>query len=195
MARLVLFELQRAGATLDSVRLPEGIARDGLSELAAIEEPSEQLVEAARLGFYEVVEELLRRREGLEREALIEATSIALVLRQNDIALLLIDAGVPLDDSVLNAAARGNSPGIVRHLLSLGLDPNASIEGRTAIEAWWERSRRQGFLVSGDYILHELIAGGGDACWLVEHQRELNTPQSFFLHDTAPQCWPAEPVP
>jgi hypothetical protein len=191
-ARLILFELQQAGAELPGERLPAGVARDGFAELVAIDEPSERLVEAARLGFYETVEELLGSGQRLEREALIEATSSALVLRQNDIALLLIDSRGTLDNSVLNAAARGNSPGIVRRLLSLGLDPNASTDGKTAIEAWWERSRRQGFLVSGEYVLHELIAGGGDACWLVEHAKELNTPQSLFLHDTAPECWPAD---
>ena len=190
-ARFILFELSRAGAVLQERDLPAGVPRNGIAELAAIPAPSTRIVEAARFGFYEVVEQLIRDREELDEDALIEAISIALTARHNDVAFLLISSGIELNEAALQTASKGNSPGIVRHLLSLGLDPNLRVDGKTAIEAWWERTAdRQSYRLGADYILHELIRGGGDACWLVEHERQFNNAQAILLRTSAPRCWP-----
>lgn len=187
IARLILFEVLRAGAGVSKVAMPADVPRDGIRELNAIENGSERIIEAARLGFYDVVAAMLRGT--IEESALTRATSAALESRNNDIAFLLIDHGARLDEHVLHAAARGNSPGIVRYLLERGLDPNLRLEGRTALEAWWERSRREDLGVGGDYVLHELLDAGAEGCWLMDYADQLNSFESIFLRNTAPECW------
>ncbi len=187
-ARLVLHELLRAGAQPINGR-PEDVPLDGSALLAEIADTGERLVEAARLGFYEIVDEAIRN-QWADPGAMREATAAALHMRHNDIAFLLIHAGAPLDGGPLHAATRGNSPGLVREMLARGADPNELVDGLTAIGHWWERNQRMDWGAAGDFVLHELIRGGADVCWLVDHMQQLNIFAAGFLRDTASHCWP-----
>lgn len=188
IARLVIFELIRAGAA-DRSTIPEDVPLDGLKALERQDGLSETFIEAARLGYFEVVEAALataRIDEGTLREAL----SVAFRSLHNDIARLLIDRGVPIDGGPLHAAAAGNSPGLVRLLFDLGADANEIVDGETPVQSWWERARVQYLRAAGDYVLHELIKGGADVCWLKDEEQRLSTIAANFLHDTATECWP-----
>ncbi len=190
-ARLVMFELLRAGAQPMQGR-PADVALDGLALLAAMADPNERLVEAARMGFHEIVDNLIES-QGTEPAARRDATAAALRMRHNDIALRLIRAGAPLDGGPLHAAAAGNSPGLVREILARGADPDELIDGLNAAGHWWERSQRWDWGAAGDFVLHELINGGADVCWLAEHTSRMNIFAGGFLYNTATHCWPSSP--
>jgi hypothetical protein len=107
---------------------------------------------------------------------------------QNDVASVLIDAGIQVNEGVLHAAARGDSPGIVRKLVSLGADAKAVFDGMTPLQEWWERSQQVDVGLGGDYVLLELIHAGASACWLFDHLSELNVVAQSFLRSGAPDC-------
>jgi hypothetical protein len=75
-------------------------------------------------------------------------------------------------------------------LLDLGANANEVVRGQTPLQSWWNRSNDRYLRAAGDYILHELINGGADACWLKEHERQLSPIAANFLRDTATACWP-----
>lgn len=188
IARMNMFELLRGGATAKDGE-PEDVPRDGLSELDAIVDLDKRLVEAARFGFYDVAESIVRNG-GLSQAALREATTMSLESRNNDIAVLLIEAGAPLSGGPLHAAASGNSPGIVRDLIARGADPNEIVDGATPIERWWARVQMQNFGAAGDFVLHELLKASAEACWLLKYIDDLNLAARGFMTQTAQRCSP-----
>lgn len=187
-ARLVMYELQRGGAGPTEGR-PADAAIDGMALLESIVDPAERMIDASRLGYYDVAAADLaayRPSPGAMRSAL----TAALGRRHNDIAMLLLEAGAPVDAGPLHAAAAGNSPGIVREILRLGADPNERFDGGTPAESWWARYQRMDFGAKGDLVLHELINGGAEVCWLTDHFNELNIFAADFMWNTATHCWP-----
>jgi hypothetical protein len=184
-AEYVLFELLRAGGQVDDPEL-RAVARDGLSEIWAAA-PDAQLMLAARIGYFDVVMNLLDRQTWTSA-ALRGAVIAALESDHDDVARMLLDRGAPIDGGVLNAAANASSPGLVRDLLRKGADPAERISGKTPVESWFTQSSTQ----DPAYVLHELIMGGADACWLRAHERELRGNSATFLRDSAPWCWDSD---
>jgi len=193
IGRMVLGELVRVGATLEGAVIPDGVLRDGSAELNAMEADSNRLIEAARFGYFEIASSLARGGD-IDEASLRDALSMALRSFHNDIARMLIDDGALLSSGPLHAAAAGNSPGLLRLILQRGANPNERVLGLTPTEAWWERTETTPLRASSDYILHELIKGGADACWLVEHYAELNVIAANFLKNTATGCWSTAPA-
>lgn len=189
VARFVMFELMRAGATYGPDDLSVDVPQDGMAALNALDDPSEILVEAASMGYYESAAAALATAS-IEQDVLREALSASFQSLHNDISGLLIGAGAPLDGGTLHAAAASNSPGLVRLLLDLGANPNEVVDGQTPVQSWFERTQVRYLRASGEYILHELINGGGDACWLKEQETQLSAIAANFLRDTATECWP-----
>ena len=186
-AEYVLYELLRAGAKIDGVDLRE-IAKDGLAELNVLPSVA-KLSAAARIGYIDVVAELLSGDrewdEGILRESLIAAFAND----HDDIARLLLLSGAPVDRGVLHMASAASSAGMVRYLVSLGADPNERFEGETPLEWWLERASTQ----DPEYILHELIMWGADACWLLARRDQLPGLSGVILHGSAPHCWDEAP--
>jgi hypothetical protein len=182
-AALVLFELIRAGATLDGAA---DAALDGIRELTMLERPSERLVTAARLGFLDVVQSLLSGEPGMiSRDDLRQAVVVALQKDHDDIARWLLASGAPADGGPLHVAAAASSPGMVRYLLQLGADPSEEFLSKTPLEYWLE------IQATADKagILHELVVGGADACWLVDHWDDFDSLVQSRLKNSAASCW------
>jgi hypothetical protein len=183
-AAYVLFELSRAGAHLEDVDISD-VARDGLAEVRALDE-EERLIAAARAGYYEVVEGLVVSDGTVgTRETLRDAVLAALENDHDDIARLLLVSGAPPDGGALHIAAAASSPGMVRHLLRLGADPSERYRGRLPLQFWLERNATE----DPEFILHELIVSGVDACWLVEFEGDLPGLSRDILEHSAPECW------
>jgi len=180
-AEYILFELLRAGAETDNSELL-AVARDGLAEISAAP-PDDQLTLAAHIGFIDVVADLLERDAGWADQAMREAVIAALLSDHDDVARLLLESGAPVDGGVLHAAANASSAGLVRYLLRNGANPTERVDGRTPVEAWLEDNSSQ----DPFYVLHELIVGGADVCWLRE--RGLQGFNASFLRNSAPECW------
>lgn len=180
-AEYIFFELLRAGAQTDNAELL-AVARDGLAEIGAAP-PDTQLTLAAHIGFIDVVAELLEREAGWSDQILREAVIAALLSDHDDVARLLLESGAPVDGGVLHAAANASSAGLVRYLLRNGASPTERVDGRTPVEAWLENNSAQ----DPHYVLHELIVGGADVCWLRE--RELRGFEASFFRNSAPECW------
>lgn len=183
-AAYVLFELTRAGARLDSVDLTT-IAKDGLAEITAADGISEELLVTARIGLADHVEGLLLNRSQLDQSSLRSAVIVALQNDHDDIARILLGAGAPFDGGVLHAAAAGSSPGMVRYLLSLGASPSERVDGKSVLDFWLEESTTN----DPEFILHELITAGTDACELVSRKDRLPGLSAMVLKDSAPKCW------
>jgi ankyrin repeat protein len=180
-AEYVMFELLRAGAQTNDPEL-RAAARDGLAEIRA--EPADaQLELAARIGFIDVVADLLKREVRWTNQAMREAVVAALQTDHDDIARMLLENGAPVDGGVLHAAANASSPGLVRYLLRKGANPAERLDGKTPVESWLENNSAQ----DPGYVLHELIVGGADVCWL--RRRRLEGFSAVILKDSAPQCW------
>lgn len=182
-AKYVLYELLRAGATIDDVDL-SGIAKDGLSELEALPRV-DKLSAAARIGLIDIVADLLAGDQAWDEETLREAVIAALANDHDDIARLLLVFGAPVDRGVLHTASAASSAGMIRYLVTSGADPSELFDGETPLEWWLERASTQ----DPEYILHELIVAGADACWLLAHRDRLPGLSSMILHGSASQCW------
>jgi ankyrin repeat protein len=186
VAALVMYELTRGGASPVAGR-PENIAADGVRLLNSISDPDQRLIQASRLGFFDIAEAIVQSNLA-SRDALREATSVALQSLNNDIAILLIRNGSPVDGGPLHAAAAGNSPGIVRELLALGADPAEVLGDETPVQRWWSRTKEREFGFDGDLVLHELINGGANACWLSDHSDEFDVGAAGIMYGTATRC-------
>jgi ankyrin repeat protein len=182
-AEYVLFELLRAGAQTSDAEL-RAAALDGLAEIRAMP-AHEQLTAAARIGFIDVVADLLDRDPGWTADKLREAVIAALENDHDDIARLLLDRGAPVNGGVLHVAANASSAGLVRYLLHKGADVAERVDGKTPVEWWLDKSSTQ----DPEFVLHELIVGGADVCWLRAHERELPGHSAMILKGSAPQCW------
>lgn len=187
-ARLIMRELINAGARNEDALTGEPLVpADALQVTAGGAEPAERLLYAARFGFLDDVAGLLRS-PGFDARIRGEAAKVALLEQQNDVARMLIESEVPLNDGILHAAARGNSPGIVRWLIALGADPALASGGLTPVEHWLERQERGYIGIGGHYVLHELLIAGSPACWLWDHESSLDVVTHMFLRSDAPQC-------
>jgi len=189
IAGLVIWELLEAGggeserATLlaDSSRLE--------LESIIVADPQRALMEAARLGYYDIVYSLARS-ERLPDDVLASfsaATRSALQSNHDDIARLLLQVSGTPGEGLLHAAARYSSPGMVRYLISLGADPMAVFEGKVPLESWLERVEVNGGS-SRSSLLHELIVGGAEPCWLTDYEDVINI-AAFVLRNSATKCW------
>jgi hypothetical protein len=186
-AEYVLFELLRAGAQTSDAEL-RAAARDGLAEIAATPVDA-QLTAAARIGFIDVVADLLDRDTRWTALTLREAVIAALKNDHDDIARMLLEHGAPIDGGVLHVAANASSAGLVRYLLRKGANPAERVDGKTPVQWWLEKNSTQG----PEFVLHELIVGGADVCWLRTHERELWGLSAMILKGSAPQCWDGAP--
>jgi hypothetical protein len=187
---MVLFELLRAGAA--SGDLPaEGVAVDGLALLTTPEmlrDPPRRVVLAARLGFYDVTEQIVGDPLSVTGEVMRDATIAAIEAGHNDIARLLLRAGSPVNGGVLHAAAGSSSPGLVRDLLSRGADPAEMIDESTAAHYWLNAALAEEGPNSA-YVLHELVRGGVDVCWILDYRTRISGLSRGILRDTATACW------
>jgi hypothetical protein len=186
-AEYILFELLRVGAETPSADILT-VARDGLAEIDASAEDS-QLMVAARLGFIDVAADLLHREANRNEQRMRNAVIAALETDHDDIARMLINSGAPINGGVLHVAANASSPGMVRDLIRKGADPAERFDGKTPVEWWAQENSAQ----DPAFILHELIAGGADVCWLKE--RELKGLSAVILRDSAPECWNSNDPP
>lgn len=146
-------ELQASGVTLQDVGV------NGLDRLLTEVLPSMAfggdgplrdtgIVNAAGNGYYDTVGVYVARAAGGEGWAteLNRAIGIALAAGYDDVARFLLENGASLDE-MLHVAARFSSPGMVRYLLSRGLDPNEALAlppdaeppERRPIEFAWKR--------------------------------------------------------
>jgi hypothetical protein len=188
IAQFIMYELLRGGAAPRNDR-PSDVPLNGIELLEeSFVDPEQRLIAAARFGYFDTVASIIETYKP-GSAAMREATRVALAALNNDIALLLLDAGAPVDHGPLHAAARGNSPGLVRDLIARGADPDELIDGETAPESWWARTSVRDFGADGDLVLHELINGGAEVCWLTEHYDELNIFAAGFMRHTATHCW------
>ncbi len=190
-ARLIIRSLSDAGARNEHALTRAQLIPTDLLRADTVTDPTEKLLFAARFGFLDDVVAMLRSR-GFDSRTRGEAAKVALVEQENDVARTLIQSGVPINDGVLHAAARGNSPAIVRQLISLGADPTLVSDGLTPIEHWWERQRRGFIGIGGHYVLHELLIAGAPACWLRDYDASLDLVTHTFLRSDAPECWPEQ---
>jgi len=106
------------------------------------------LAAASDSGFYDVVNLLLDTGEQRNlnwRDQMSHAVSVALTYGHDDIARLLLERGAPSGGEVMQVAALRSSPGMMRLLLRLGGDPNASLDAgvksteRTPMDFAWKR--------------------------------------------------------
>jgi hypothetical protein len=191
-ARLIMLALVEAGARNEDAVTRKPLAPlDILGAESGSAPPAERLLTAARYGFVDEAAVLLRN-PGFDARIRGEAARIALEEQQNDVARLLIDSGVPANDGILHSAARGNSPALVRLVLSLGADPKLEIERLTPIQHWWARQQRGFIGLGGHYVLHELIRAGAPACWLRDQESSLDAVTQMFLRSDAAECWAAQ---
>jgi hypothetical protein len=198
VAGFKIHDLLAAGAS--STRFDaQSLAVDGDALLAQITDPSAQLLRAAEWGFYDTVGALLDARAVRDSAVLTEATVSAIDTGWDDIARLLLTRGARPGGGPLHMAVRRSSPGLVRHLLELGADPNELVNGFSAAHYWWQehpaapdagpRPRAGGDRL----VLYELIVHGAEVCWLGEHRQkmaELNGFSLVVLLNTASECWP-----
>jgi ankyrin repeat protein len=196
-AAIKIHDLLAAGAKSTKFDAPS-LAIDGDALLAEVNDPSDKLLRAAQWGMYDAVRELLSAQAVRDPAVLAEATVLAIDARFDDIARLLLESGAAPRGGPLHMAVRRSSPGLVRHLLELGADPNESVDGYAAAQYWWkedpgspERGPRGGGTTE---ILYELIAHGADVCWLGEHRDELASESLSLstLLNTASECWPED---
>src|SRR5690606_14799769 len=93
IAPYVLHELAAVGPPLISGARLDGIAVDGLEEVAGhANEPAKQLLTAARIGYYVIVDDLLRAGS-FTADELTAAAVTAIDFGHSDIARRLLDAG------------------------------------------------------------------------------------------------------
>jgi hypothetical protein len=157
--------LLRAGARTDlaGLRLSDFGSKgmdQALVVLLADEHSSADLAElksaietSVTFGYYAAAKALLthlRETNGSTAVSLSGAINLAIGRGYDDIARLLLEYGAPASGAALRAASLRSSPGLVRHLLSLGADPleqyrdplaQARPRGRngfTAIDFAWE---------------------------------------------------------
>jgi hypothetical protein len=185
-AEYILFELLRAGAQTDDAEIL-AIARDGLAEIRAAP-PDTQLALAARIGYTDVVADLLEREGGWTALAMREAVVAALLSNHDDIARILLEYGAPVNGGALHAAANASSAGLVRYLLRNGASATERVDGKTPVEWWLENNSSS----DPGYVLHELIVGGADVCWLRE--RGLQGFEASILRNSAPDCWDSDVI-
>jgi ankyrin repeat protein len=184
-AAYVMFELIRAGVEPDEEEM-RNVAIDGVEEIYRLTLPSERLIAAARLGYLDVVQSLHAQLSAAFRpDDLREAAVVALQRDHDDIARWLLDSGAPADGGLLHVAAAASSPGMVRHLLQLGADPRETLYGRTPVEYWLEIQAT----AHKASVLHELIVGGAEVCWLTEHWESFGYSVRARLANSAPECW------
>ena len=180
----VLYELIRAGAVLPGVDLTD-IAKDGLAELAAIDGVADRLVAAARLGFFDEVNSLIDDTQVPDADTLRTAVIQAFQNDHDDIARMLLMRGAPVDGGVLHVASSFSSPGMVRYLLVRGAGANELFDGKSPLQSWFDNRST----LDAEFILHELIVGGADACWLVSRRDQLPGFSAVILRDSALKCW------
>jgi hypothetical protein len=127
------------------------------------------------VGYYDATEVLLvhlRSTTGSTDVSLWDAMNLAISGRHDDIARLLLEYSAPASGAALRAASLRSSPGLVRHLLTLGADPFEQYrdplgptrrrDGFTAIEYAWDGY--EGGTPSQQQIaafkIHDLMAAG-----------------------------------
>ena len=180
----VIYELMRAGVAADDSDLLR-IAEDGVAEIERIREPAMRLVAAARLGYYDVVLSLVHSDGGiLGEQSLRQALIMAFRHDHDDIARMLLASGAPVSGGALHEAARASSPGMVRFLLASGADPLERVGGLTPVEAW----RNNPTTRDPGPVLHELIRGGAEVCWLVAYEDDLPGFAGTTLRNSATHC-------
>ena len=196
LAQLKLGELVRGGAAPGGARDPKvAMAVDADIALGRIAVVNDKLTTAAKYGLFDDVQAILRQGAVKDAAVLRAATVEALLSDADDVARLLLDAGADPSGGPLHFAAQGSSPGMVRHLLALGADPNELLNGYTPAHYWWRQDPSKpevGRQSGGDHlVLQELIAAGADVCWLVPHMDELDFGASI-LWNSASHCWPEQ---
>ncbi|HLE55513.1 MAG TPA: ankyrin repeat domain-containing protein [Rhodothermia bacterium] len=180
----VLFELVRAGARIDTVDLG-GVAKDVMEEIALVEGDDRKLIAAARVGLFDLVDELLDNKRVQDKDILRTAVMVAFRNDHDDIARRLLEFGAPVDGGVLHAAASTSSPGMVRWLMRNGADHSERVDGATPLDVWFaERTT-----IDPELVLHELIVAGADVCGLVEKEQGLPGLSAMILRDSATSCW------
>lgn len=157
--------LLRAGARADLADVglssfsSKGMA-EALTVLLADRASSAELPEiktaiesAVTFGYYDATKVLLTHlpnTNGSRADSLWDALNLATGRGYDDIARLLLEHGAPASSAALQAASLRSSPGLVRHMLSLGADPLEQYRdplaqirprgrnGFTAIDFAWE---------------------------------------------------------
>ncbi len=184
-AARVIYELMRAGVAADDSDLPS-IAEDGIAEIERIQGPAMRLGAASRLGYYDVALQIVQSDdEFINERSLRQALMMALRHDHDDIARMLLSSGAPVSGGALHEAARASSPGLVRFLLANGADPLEQVDGLTPVETWRDNPTTS----DPALVLHELIRGGAEVCWLVEHADELPGFAGTTLRNSATHCW------
>jgi hypothetical protein len=117
-----------------------------------------------------------------------EAVVAALLSNHDDIARILLEYGAPVNGGALHAAANASSAGLVRYLLRNGASATERVDGKTPVEWWLENNSSS----DPGYVLHELIVGGADVCWLRE--RGLQGFEASILRNSAPDCWDSDVI-
>ena len=184
-ATRVIYELMRAGVAASD---PDflSIAENGVAEIERIREPATRLVAASRLGYYDVALGLAQNYgDILSEQSLRQALVMAFRHDHDDIARMLLASGAPVSGGALHEAARASSPGMVRFLLASGADPLERVNGLTPVEAWRDNPTTS----DPGLVLHELIRGGAEVCWLVEYADDLPGVAGTILRDSATHCW------
>jgi hypothetical protein len=196
-ATFKLHDLLALGAT--SEKVDASLAADIREILPPFASPATRLRAAAQSGFYDIVKEILDDPAGRDPIAMRTATIVALRSHWDDIARLLLDEGAPPDGGPLHVAVRSSSPGMVRHILELGADPNEPLDGYTPSQYWFSDNPAVpvppgGRISTNSENLHELIRGGADVCHLLAYRDQLaDQPFSYdVLWNSASECWPEQ---
>lgn len=179
----VMYELLSVGAVATNDEIVDA-ARNGAAGLEGARDGG-RLEEAARFGYYDIVEQMLSTNDGLTADDLRSAVIVSLMTDHDDIARLLLGSGAPVDGGPLHIASAASSPGMVRYILALGADPAERYEDMLPVEYWLEESVTE----DPELILHELITGGAEVCWLTDVSADLPGLSADILMHSAPDCW------
>ena len=189
-ARHVIGALVRGGAHPSP--LQESVMLDGYATLtsgAFRDRPRQRLLEAARLGYWTIVEDIVGQQD-MDVELRIDAAIAALEHGQDDIARSLLGKLSPIPGKLVRAATQFSSPGIVRYIFERGVDL-AEDEDDRLVSAWLQRESG-GDTADSARVLHELAVHQVNVCSLVPRHEELSGMSPIFLRDSAPHCWKSE---
>lgn len=185
---IIIGDLIKAGVRVDRP-IFEKLSIDSNTYLSSAGSVSDQLIEASKIGFDDVVSSIVAKHgASLSQSGLTLATIAALENNNDHIARVLLSNGVDVNDGPLQIAVFASSPGMVRSMLASGGQPESEYLGKTSTK-WLLHSTKTIGNPNMAETLRELVVSEAKVCWLTEHLDSFDGFTQIFFARYAPECF------